>query len=85
MSIVTWLIAGGLVGWAACLYMGTPNRQAFFFNAGVAAVGAAVGLWALGTTFDIAPGLNVFAVVVGAVCGAVALLMAHVVRRSITS
>ena len=60
MSIVTWLLAGGLVGWAACVYMGTPTSQAFVFNAVVAAVGAAVGLWTLATTFDIAPGLNVF-------------------------
>ena len=74
MSIVTWLLAGGLVGWAACVYMGTPTSQAFTFNAVVAAVGAAVGLWTLGTTFDIAPGLNVFAVIVGAVCGAVVLM-----------
>jgi uncharacterized membrane protein YeaQ/YmgE (transglycosylase-associated protein family) len=84
MSIVTWLIAGGLVGWAACVYMGTPNRQAFIFNAVVATVGAAVGLWALGTTFDVAPGVNVFAVVIGAAC-AVVLTMAHIVRRNITS
>lgn len=84
MSIVTWLIAGGLVGWAACAFMGTPNRQAFAFNALVAAVGAAVGLWALGSTFDIAPGVSVFAVIVGAACGAVALTTVHVVRRNIT-
>ena len=83
MSIVTWLAAGGLVGWAACLYMGTPTSQAFTFNAVVAAVGAAIGLWTLGTTFDIVPGLNVFAVIVGAICGAVFLTLAHVVRRSI--
>ncbi|RPI58449.1 MAG: GlsB/YeaQ/YmgE family stress response membrane protein [Lysobacterales bacterium] len=85
MSIVTWLVAGGLVGWGACAYMGTPTSQAFAFNAVVATVGAAVGLWTLGTTFDIAPGLNVFAVIVGVVCGAVVLLMVHLVRRIVTS
>jgi len=83
MSIFTWLLAGGLIGWAACLYMGTPNSQAFAFNAVVATVGAAVGLWALQSTFDIAPGLNVFAVIVGAACGTVLLIMVHFVRRRI--
>lgn len=85
MSIVTWLLAGGLVGWAASVYMGTRNSQAFVFNAVVAAVGAAVGLWALATTFDITPGLNVFAVIVGAVCGLVLLITVHFVRRTMTS
>jgi uncharacterized membrane protein YeaQ/YmgE (transglycosylase-associated protein family) len=85
MSIVTWLLAGGLVGWGACVYMGTPSSQAFIFNGIVATVGAAVGLWALGSTFDIAPGLSVFAVLVGASCGAIALTMVHFVRRGITS
>jgi uncharacterized membrane protein YeaQ/YmgE (transglycosylase-associated protein family) len=85
MSIVTWLLAGGLIGWAACAYMGTPSRQAFMFNAVVAAVGAAVGLWALQSTFDIAPGLGVFALIVGAACGTVLLLMVHFVRGRIMS
>ena len=85
MTIVTWLLAGGLVGWATCAYMGTPTSQAFTFNAVVAAVGAAVGLWTLQTTFDITPGLNVFAVIVGAICGAVVLMMVHFVRCTITS
>jgi uncharacterized membrane protein YeaQ/YmgE (transglycosylase-associated protein family) len=85
MSIVTWLLAGGLVGWGACVYMGTPSSQAFIFNGIVATVGAAVGLWALASTFDIAPGLSVFAVLVGAACGAIVLTMVHFVRRGITS
>jgi hypothetical protein len=65
--------------------MGTPSSQAFIFNGVVATVGAAVGLWALGSTFDIAPGLSVFAVIVGAACGAFLLTVVHFVRRSITT
>jgi uncharacterized membrane protein YeaQ/YmgE (transglycosylase-associated protein family) len=84
MSIFTWLLAGGLIGWGACVYMGTPSSQAFAFNAVVAAVGAAVGLWALQSTFDIAPGLGVFAVIVGAACGTILLIMVHFARRRIT-
>jgi uncharacterized membrane protein YeaQ/YmgE (transglycosylase-associated protein family) len=85
MGIITWALAGGLVGWGACVYMGTPTSQAFTFNAVVAAVGAAVGLWALSTTLDIAAGLNVFAVIVGAACGVVFLAMIHFLRRRIMS
>ena len=83
MSIITWLLAGGVVGWAACAYMGTPTSQAFIFNAVVAAVGAAIGLWTLGATLDITPGLNLFAVIVGAVCGVVFLTMIHFLRSRI--
>ena len=85
MSIFTWLLAGGLIGWGACRYMGTPSPQAFIFNAIVAAVGAAVGLWALQSTFDIAPGLGILALLVGAVCGTVLLTMVHFARLRIMS
>jgi uncharacterized membrane protein YeaQ/YmgE (transglycosylase-associated protein family) len=83
VSIFTWLLAGGLVGWGACVYMRTPSSQAFIFNAVVAAVGAAVGLWALGSTFYIAPGLGILALVVGAACGTVLLTMVHFARLRI--
>jgi uncharacterized membrane protein YeaQ/YmgE (transglycosylase-associated protein family) len=84
MTIISWLLAGGLVGWAAGLYMGTPNQHAFIFNAGFAALGAAAGTWALGPMLDIAPGLSVFGVIVGAFCGAVVLMLVHFVRRYVT-
>lgn len=84
MGVVTWLLTGGLVGWAGCVFMGTPTRETFIFNALVATVGAAVGLWALGSTLDVAPGLNLFAVIVGASCGAIVLTLVHFLRRRIT-
>ena len=83
MSILTWLLAGSLVGWGACVFMRTPSSQAFIFNAVVAAVGAAVGLWALQSTFYIAPGLSILALIVGAACGAVVLTMVHFARLRI--
>jgi uncharacterized membrane protein YeaQ/YmgE (transglycosylase-associated protein family) len=84
MGVITWVLTGGLVGWAACVVMGTPTREAFVFNALVATVGAAVGLWTLGGRFDVTPGLNVFAVIVGAACGAVVLSVVHFLRRGMT-
>jgi uncharacterized membrane protein YeaQ/YmgE (transglycosylase-associated protein family) len=85
MSIFTWLLAGGLIGWGACVYMGTPSWPAFVFNAGVAAVGAAVGLWALQSTFYITPGLGILALVVGGACGTVLLILVHFARLRIMS
>ena len=85
MSIICWLLAGGLVGWGAGLYMGTPTQHAFIFNASFAALGAAVGTWMLEPVLGIAPGLSVFGVIVGAVCGAVALTLVHFVRRFVTA
>jgi uncharacterized membrane protein YeaQ/YmgE (transglycosylase-associated protein family) len=84
MGVLTWALTGGLVGWAACVFMGTPTREAFIFNAVVATVGAAVGLWTLGATLDVTPGLNVFAVIVGAACGAIVLSVVHFLRRRMT-
>ncbi len=85
MSILTWLVAGGLVGWGACVSMGTTHRQAYIFNIVVAVIGAAVGNWALASTLGIAPGFNTFGVIVGAVCGALLLVVAHIVQRRIMS
>jgi uncharacterized membrane protein YeaQ/YmgE (transglycosylase-associated protein family) len=85
MTLVTWLLAGGLVGWAACAYMGTPTWPAFIFNASIAVVGAAVGSWALGPMFDLSPGFSLFNLIVGAACGAVTLTVVHFARRRITA
>ncbi|HSC16993.1 MAG TPA: GlsB/YeaQ/YmgE family stress response membrane protein [Gammaproteobacteria bacterium] len=85
MTIISWLLAGGLVGWAAGLYMGTPNQHAFIFNASFAALGAAVGTWVLGPMLGVSPGLSVFGVLVGAFCGAVTLVLVHFVRRHVTT
>jgi len=85
MTIVSWLLAGCLVGWAAGLYMGTRNQHAFIFNASVATVGAAAGTWVLGPMFDIGPGLSFFGVIVGAFCGVVTLALVHFVRRRVTA
>lgn len=85
MTIISWLLAGGLLGWAAGLYMGTPNQHALIFNASFATLGAAVGTWVLGPMLGVAPGLSAFGVLVGSFCGAVALALVHFVRRHVTA
>jgi uncharacterized membrane protein YeaQ/YmgE (transglycosylase-associated protein family) len=47
MSIIGWLIIGGLAGWVASLVMGTAGRQGCITNIVLGIVGALVGgiLW----------------------------------------
>ena len=49
MSILGWLIFGGLVGWIASKLMGTDAQQGILLNMIVGVVGAFLGgfLWAI--------------------------------------
>ena len=49
MSIIGWLIFGGLVGWMASKLMGTDAQQGLLLNIIVGVVGAVLGgfLWAI--------------------------------------
>ena len=49
MSILGWVIFGGLVGWIASKLMGTDARQGVLLNMIVGVVGALLGgfLWAI--------------------------------------
>lgn len=85
MTVVTWLLAGGLVGWGTCFYLGTTHTQAFTFNIGVAIVGAALGGWILGPMLDVQPGFGIFALIVSCVGAAVVLFAVHVFRRTVLS
>ena len=45
MNIIIWLIAGGVIGWLASIFMGTNNQQGVFLNVVVGIVGAMLGGW----------------------------------------
>jgi uncharacterized membrane protein YeaQ/YmgE (transglycosylase-associated protein family) len=47
MSIIIWLVVGGLLGWVASMIMGTNGRQGILLNVVVGIVGALVGGWLL--------------------------------------
>ena len=81
MNILTWLVAGGLSGWAASYYMSTPQLPALAFNIGVGVVGAAIGSWLFGPALGVASGFGVFAVIVAAIGSALLLLAVHFVQR----
>jgi uncharacterized membrane protein YeaQ/YmgE (transglycosylase-associated protein family) len=81
MNILTWLVAGGLVGWGTSYYMRSTQTPALVFNISVAVVGAAIGGWLLGPALGVGPGFNVFALIVSAIGSAVLLFAAHFVQQ----
>lgn len=45
MSILVYIIFGGIVGWVASLLMGTDGQQGIILNIIVGIVGAVLGNW----------------------------------------
>lgn len=45
MSLLIYIIFGGLVGWVASMVMGTDNQQGIILNVVVGVIGAALGSW----------------------------------------
>ena len=76
MSIIVWLVMGGLVGWIASMIMGTNGQQGIILNVVVGIVGAIIGGWLIGPLLgagSINDGITVTSFVVSLV-GAVLLL-----------
>ena len=83
MSIVTWLLDGGLVGWIASYHMTNTRAEAIAFNVTVAVLGAALAGWIVAPMLGVSPGLGTFGFFVS-VCGAGALLFCvHFVQQTI--
>ena len=51
MSIIIWLVVGGIVGWLASLIMRTDAQQGVVLNIVVGIIGALLGGWLLGPLF----------------------------------
>jgi len=83
MNILTWLVAGGAIGWAATAYLGATERQVLVFNVVVGVVGAALGGWLLGPLLGVGPGFTGFGVIVSAIGAAIALLVAYFVQKRV--
>lgn len=48
MSILIWIIMGGIAGWLASIIMGKDDRMGIWSNIIVGIIGAFIGGWALG-------------------------------------
>jgi uncharacterized membrane protein YeaQ/YmgE (transglycosylase-associated protein family) len=47
MSVIVWLLVGGVIGWVASLVMKTDNQQGILLNVVVGIVGAVVAGWVI--------------------------------------
>lgn len=75
MSLLVYIIFGGIVGWIASMLMGTDGQQGIILNVVVGIVGAMLGSWIfslLGIGGDIT-GFNIGSFVV-ALVGAIVLI-----------
>ena len=83
MSIVNWLLAGALAGWAASHYMTNTRPEAIGFNVAVALLGAALASWVVAPLLGLSPAFGVAGFIVSA-CGAAALLFCvHFVQQTV--
>jgi uncharacterized membrane protein YeaQ/YmgE (transglycosylase-associated protein family) len=82
MSILAWIILGGLAGWIASLIMGTNEQQGCLMNVVVGVVGAVIGgalFSALGGTG--VTGFNLPSLIVATVGAVVLLWIVRAVRK----
>lgn len=80
MSLLFWIVVGGIIGWLASRIMGTDARQGLILNIVVGVVGAAIG-GALVDGGSVGDGLSVRSFLVS-LFGAVLLLgLVNLVRR----
>jgi uncharacterized membrane protein YeaQ/YmgE (transglycosylase-associated protein family) len=82
MSILAWIVLGGLAGWIASLIMGTNEQQGCLMNIVVGIVGAVIGgalFSALGGTG--VTGFNLPSLIVATVGAVVLLWMVKAVRK----
>ena len=74
MSIIAWIIIGGLAGWIASKVMGTDAQQGVVLNVVVGVIGGLLGGWILGL-FGMDPmGKNLIVSFLTALFGACVLL-----------
>ncbi len=74
MSLLVWIVFGGLAGWVASMLAGTDARQGVFGNIIVGILGAILGGWIMsGLGYGDISGFNFYSFLV-AVLGSVILL-----------
>jgi uncharacterized membrane protein YeaQ/YmgE (transglycosylase-associated protein family) len=82
MTVFTWLLAGGLIGWAASRYVSNTGPEAIAFNVAVAVLGSSFVGWVVAPMLGVPPGFGVFAFLVSALGAAALLFCAHFVQQA---
>lgn len=84
MSIIIWLVMGGLVGWIASMIMGTNAQQGIILNVVVGIVGALIGGWLIGPLLgagSINEGITIMSFIVSLIGAVVLLAIVNLFRR----
>jgi len=83
MNVIIWLVAGGLIGWAASA--ATRTREGLFLNVVFGVVGAALGGWLLSPLVGVSTinqsDFSPAALIVSFLGALILLAIVHFVRR----
>jgi uncharacterized membrane protein YeaQ/YmgE (transglycosylase-associated protein family) len=85
VSLLVWLIVGGLIGWIASMIMGTDAQQGVLLNIVVGIVGAFLGGWLLSPLFGVATlnqgNFSIPALLISLVGAVILLAISNLFRR----
>lgn len=84
MSIVIWLIVGGIVGWLASLIMRTDGQQGILLNIVVGIVGAVLAGWLISPLIGVGTinqGISIASIVVSLIGAMILLAIVNLFRR----
>jgi uncharacterized membrane protein YeaQ/YmgE (transglycosylase-associated protein family) len=84
MSIIIWLIVGGIVGWLASLIMRTDGQQGVLLNVVVGIVGALLAGWLISPLVGVGTinqGISIASIVVSLIGAIILLAIANLFRR----
>ena len=84
MSIIIWLIVGGIVGWLASLIMRTDGQQGVILNVVVGIVGALLAGWLISPLVGVATinqGISIASIVVSLIGAIILLAIVNLFRR----
>jgi uncharacterized membrane protein YeaQ/YmgE (transglycosylase-associated protein family) len=82
MSIIAWIIFGGLAGWIASMITGDNARQGIVGNIIVGVLGAFIGGWLASYFGNGISGFNLGSLVIAILGAVVLLLMVKAFRRN---
>lgn len=88
MSIIIWLVMGGLVGWIASMIMGTDAQQGIILNVVVGIIGALIGGWLIGPMIgagSINDGISIMSFIVSLIGAIILLAILSLFRRGATT
>jgi uncharacterized membrane protein YeaQ/YmgE (transglycosylase-associated protein family) len=84
MSLIIWLIVGGIVGWLASLVMRTDGQQGIILNVVVGVVGALLAGWLVSPLVGVGTinqGISIATVVVSLIGAIILLAIVNLFRR----